>query len=64
MKFFRKQPGTPFLTTNGMTKFFKELKVESSDEKLRRCKLNWLLHVTRRNNRMPKIMLGYRSNGL
>jgi hypothetical protein len=36
MKFFRKQPGTPFLTTNGMKKFLQELKVESADEKLRR----------------------------
>jgi len=38
MKFFRKQPGTSFLTINGMKKFLKELKLEPSDEKLRRCK--------------------------
>jgi len=40
-----------------------ELKVEPVDEKLRRYKSNWLRHVTRMNNdRMPKIILIYRSN--
>jgi hypothetical protein len=37
-----------------------ELKVEPADEKLRRCKSNWLLHVTRMNsNRKSRIMLNY-----
>jgi hypothetical protein len=41
------------------------LKVEPVDEKLRRYKSNWLRHVTRmNNNRMAKIMLNYRPNGL
>jgi hypothetical protein len=39
-----------------------DLRVEPVDEKLRRYKSNWL-HVTRMNNRMPKIMLNYRPNG-
>ena len=39
------------------------MKVESVDEKLRRYTSNWLQHVTRMNNRMPKIMLNYRPNG-
>jgi len=40
-----------------------ELKVEPVDEKLRRYKSNWLRHVRRMNsNRIPKIMLNYRSN--
>jgi len=41
-----------------------EMKVEPIDEKLRRYKSNWLRHVKRKNNnRMPKIILNYRSNG-
>ena len=41
-----------------------DLKVETADEKLRREKSNWPRRVTRiNNNRMPKIMLIYRSNG-
>ena len=40
-----------------------EFKVEPVDEELRRYKSNWLRHVTRLdNNRMPKIMLNYRTN--
>jgi hypothetical protein len=42
---------------------FGELKIETVDEKLRRCKSNLLRHVARTNNRMPKIMLNYRSSG-
>jgi hypothetical protein len=39
------------------------LKVESFDEKLRRCKSNWLRHVPRMNNsRTPKAVLNYRRN--
>jgi hypothetical protein len=37
------------------------VKVEPVDEKLR-YKSNWLPHVTRMNNRMPKIILNYRPN--
>jgi hypothetical protein len=39
-----------------------ELKVEPVYEKLRRYKLNWLLHITKMNNRMSRIMLIYRPN--
>jgi hypothetical protein len=43
---------------------FKKLKVELVDKKLRRCKSNWLRHVTGMNgNRIPKIVLNYRPNG-
>jgi len=31
-----------------------ELKLKQADKKLRRKKSNWLQHVTRMNNRMPK----------
>ena len=41
-----------------------ELKVETTDENLRRYKSNRLRHLIRmNNNRIPKIMLGYRPNG-
>jgi hypothetical protein len=41
-----------------------ELKVEPVYEKLRRYKSNSLGNVTRTSsNRMPKLMLNYRSNG-
>jgi len=40
------------------------MKVERVDEKRRRCKSNWLRHVTRMNsNRMAKIILTCGSNG-
>jgi hypothetical protein len=39
------------------------LKVKSVDEKLRRHKSYWLRRITRmNNNKMPKIMLNYKSN--
>jgi len=37
--------------------------VDSADEKLRRYKSNWLQHVTRKNDRMSKIMLNYTPYG-
>jgi hypothetical protein len=40
-----------------------KLGVEPLDEKVRRQQSNWLRHVTRMNNRMPKIMLNYRPPG-
>jgi len=39
-----------------------ELKVEPFDEKLRRYKSNWLQQATRKNNKIPKIMLNCRPN--
>jgi hypothetical protein len=63
---FQKNSGIrTFLTTKGMKKFLERLKVEPVAKKLRRYKSNWLQHGTRmNNNRMPKIMLMYRPNGL
>jgi hypothetical protein len=47
-----------------LSPILEELKAESVDQKLRRHKSNWLQRVTRINsNRMPKIMLNYRTNG-
>jgi hypothetical protein len=53
--------------TSGHTLFDKrneeileELKVEPVEEKQRRCKSNWLQHVIRMHNRMPKVRLDYR----
>ena len=41
-----------------------ELQVEPVEEKLRRHKSNWLLHLTRMNtNNVPKLMLNYIPNG-
>jgi len=54
-KFSEEQPGTPFLTTKGMKKTWKSLKIEPVNEKLRSHRSHWLRHVTRMgNNRMPK----------
>ena len=39
------------------------MKIEPADENLRRYKSNCLRHVTRMDNRMPKIVLKYRPNG-
>ena len=60
-----------FQKNSGYTQFYhkineeilEQLKTEPVNEKLRRCKSKWLRLVTRINNRMPKIMLNYRSNG-
>jgi hypothetical protein len=64
MKFFRRTAEYTLSDHKGNEEIFEGLKVEPVDEKLRRCKSNWLQHVTRlNNNRMPKIMLNYRPNG-
>jgi hypothetical protein len=39
-----------------------DLKAETDDMKLRRYKSNFLIGVTRINNKMPKIMLNCRPN--
>jgi len=56
--------GYKLFDPKGMQEFWKswELQVQPVDKKLRRNKLNWLQHVTRMNNRMPKIRLKYRSH--
>jgi len=41
-----------------------ELKTEAVDEKIRRCKSNWLWHATRMgSNKMGGMMLNYTPNG-
>jgi len=63
MTFSVEQPGIPFFWPQKEWRNFGESKVEPVDGKLRRCKSNLLRHVTRMNsNRMPKIMLNFRSN--
>jgi hypothetical protein len=63
MKIFRRTPGYKLIGHKRNEKILEELKVEPVDEKLRRCKSNWLQHVTgMNNNRLPKIMLNYWSN--
>jgi len=58
------QPGTSFFNHKRNEEIFKELRVKPGDEKLRRCKSNWLRHVTGMNSsRMAKIMLNCRQNG-
>ena len=59
MKFFRRAGGYTHLDHRRNEEILEQVKVEPVDEKLRRYKSNWL-HVTRLNNRMPKIMLNYR----
>jgi hypothetical protein len=64
MKFFRRTAGYTLCDHNTNEEILKELKKEPVDEKLRKYKSNWLQHVMRvNNNRMPKIMLKYRSDG-
>jgi hypothetical protein len=67
MKFFGRTAEYPICDHKRNEEILEELKVESVDKKLRRYKSNCLRHVTRmnnnNNNRMPKIMLIYRSNG-
>jgi len=62
MKFFRTVRYTLFdHQTN--EEILEKLKLEWVNEKLRRCKSNWLWNVTRMNhNRMPKVMLNYWAN--
>jgi hypothetical protein len=48
---------------NRNEEILEELKIEPVGEKLRKFKSNWLRHVTRVSDRMPKIMLKCRPNG-
>jgi hypothetical protein len=64
MKVFRRTAGYTLFYHKSNEEILEELKIEPVDEKLRRCKSNWLRHVTRMDsNRMPKIMLNCRANG-
>jgi hypothetical protein len=55
--------GIPFLSTKGMKKIWKSLKIEPVNEKLRSYSSHWLRHVTRMNNRIKKEMGSFRRNG-
>jgi hypothetical protein len=62
--FQKNRAGNTLVDHSRDEELLEELKVEPVDKKLRRYKSNWLRHVTSMNsNRMPKIMLYYRSNG-
>jgi hypothetical protein len=64
LKFFRRTAGYTLFDHKINEKIFEGLNVEAVDEKLGRCKSNWLRHATRMNNNgMPKIVLNYRPNG-
>jgi hypothetical protein len=60
MRFFRRTTGYTLLDHKRNEEILEQLKLEPVDKKLRRYKSNWLRHVTRVNNRVPKIMLNYR----
>jgi hypothetical protein len=63
-KFFRRTAGYILFYHKSNVEILEELRVKPVDEKLRRCKSNWLRHVTGMNSsRMAKIMLNYRPNG-
>jgi hypothetical protein len=58
MNFSEEQPGTPFFFYHKRNEeILGELEVELADDKLIRHKSNWLRHVTRINNRMPKKLM-------
>jgi hypothetical protein len=60
MKFQKNSRVRPF-EPQKYKEILEQLKVEPADKKLRRCKSNWLLHVTRMNSdRKPRIMLNCR----
>jgi hypothetical protein len=64
MKIFRRTASYALFDHKGYEEILEELKVEPVDEKIIRYKSNWLQRIRRMNiNRMPKIMLNYRSNG-
>jgi hypothetical protein len=61
---FRRTAGYAFFNHRRNKEILEELKVEPTDENLRRYKSNWPRHLTSmNNNRIPKIMLNYRQNG-
>jgi len=63
MRFFAGTTGHTTFAHKMNEEILEGLKVVPVDEKLRRCKSNWLRHVTRmKSNRMTKIMLNYRPN--
>jgi hypothetical protein len=63
MKFFRRTFSYTLFDKERNEDILEELKVEPAEAKLRRYKSNWLLHVTRTNNSMTKLVLNCRPNG-
>jgi hypothetical protein len=63
MKFFGRTAGYTIFYHRRNEEFLEQLKEEPVDKKLRRQKSNWLWKATNINNRMPKIILNYGSNG-
>jgi len=61
--FFRRTAGYTLFDHRRNEEILEKLQAEPVDEKLRTYNSNWLRHVTRMNNRMPKIMLNYRPTG-
>jgi len=58
---FRRTFGYALFDHKRYKEILEQLKVEPADEKVRRYKSYWLLHVTGMNsNRKPRIMLNYR----
>jgi len=62
MKFFGRRAEHTLYDHKRNLVILEELKVEPVDDKLRKYKSNWLRHVTRMLNKMPKIILNYRPN--
>jgi hypothetical protein len=60
IKFFRRTAGYTLFYDKRNEEILEGLKVKPVDEIPRRYKSNCLRHVTRMNNRIPKIMLNYR----
>ena len=61
---FQKNGSVPLSDHKGNQEIVEDLKLEPFNEKVGRCKSNWLRNVTRmNNNRMPKIMLNCRIDG-
>jgi hypothetical protein len=60
---FQKKSRYATFDHNSNEELLEELKEEPVDQRLRKYKSNWLSHVTRINNKMPKIMLNYIPNG-
>jgi len=63
IEYFRRTTDYTLFDCIWIEEALEELKAEPVDQKLRRCKSNWLQRVTKTNSRMPNIMLNCRPNG-